>query len=74
MNRNHLTLIHFKVTHVSAKNLELLTANKMKLGFDARSQNMRLIKCIRQICINGGVLLDLINDKSKNETKIHPGN
>ena len=47
MNRSHLTLIHFKVTHVSGKmilNLGLLTANKMKPGFDARSQNMRLIK------------------------------
>ena len=39
------------------QNLELLTANNMKMGFDARSQNMRLIKFIRKILIHGGVLL-----------------
>ena len=61
-------------------NLWVRTANKIKLDFEARSQNTRLIKFIRQILIHGDVLCYTkspgyfgVNEKSKNETKIHPG-
>ena len=37
----------------------VLTANKMKLGFEARSQNTRIIKFIRQILIHGIVLYEI---------------
>ena len=40
-------------------NVGVLTANKMKLGFEARSQNTRIIGFIRQILIHGIVLYEI---------------
>ena len=34
-------------------NLGVRTANKMKLGFEARSQNTRIVKFIRQLLLSG---------------------
>ena len=40
-------------------NVGVLTTNKMKLGFEARSQNTRIIEFIRQILIHGIVLYEI---------------